>query len=831
MTLAERRVPDRAGVDVHDDDHGQGRPAPRRRTSISRCRPASTVGPARLRSTASTLADPTVSRQQPATRPSAHSPRACTTATLGTRAGVGARPGNRNGEGTATAGSTADTATARSSKTVTVVESFENGGTATCGDFGAMRHHDDAARHALPRAHLDGDRSRHLPVHVARDTGPKTAASIFLGNLPADYDLVLVRAAPALLRNPPQQSLQPVNDTALSLTRGRAHLSPDTVQDVPLTPPAYAPGVVQVAANRGRADEQIDTGSLAPGDYASRSRATTARSSPKPFSLRMTLDRQHPARSARRRRSPNSATPVRSPRSATLGPEPARAVPRAAAPPVPDLRRDRADPLIDQAPGARARCRRDDPRGRQRRYAVAREVRRVGREPLLGPTAANDVVREIGKQIDAARAANPNHRRDRARRRRQPAPDGARARPHGDRATSARYARLGDQRVVRRHHVASTTSSPSRLDRRLLLTDDAYGTAARHLGRTSTSCSCPTSRSVGSSRRPRTSPPRSTRSSTNTRHARPVDRELGARHRIRLHDRRRARRRCRRSPRTARPSTLAHQRLVVGHDLHEQAARRHGARYREPQHPLRPVAPARRQRHDLREQLGRSAELTDPAHRGDLARRLLSRWGVTPASRSPTSRSAAQLDWAQAITGAKQGGLFAGNTGYGLGDDATVALAERLMALYAQALDGTVSAGAALMIAKQQYLATTQVLTPYDEKVLQQVVFYGLPMYSLGVGRSRRRTRACRRSASRRPPSTDARGQRDDQRHRPAYGPAGRAVHCPQRPESPTPHNTPQRLVLRRQRRDDHGAVPADRAGDVGRRHADGRLTSAPTAC
>ena len=54
------------------------------------------------------------------------------------------------------------------------------------------------------------------------------------------------------------------------------------------------------------------------------------------------------------------------------------------------------------------------------------------------------------------------------------------------------------------------------------------------------------------------------------------------------------------------------------------------------------------------------------------------------------------------------------------------------MALYAQELDGTVSAGRALMIAKQQYLATTQVLTPYDEKVLQQVVFYGLPMYELG---------------------------------------------------------------------------------------------------
>ena len=54
------------------------------------------------------------------------------------------------------------------------------------------------------------------------------------------------------------------------------------------------------------------------------------------------------------------------------------------------------------------------------------------------------------------------------------------------------------------------------------------------------------------------------------------------------------------------------------------------------------------------------------------------------------------------------------------------------MALYAKALDGSVTAGRAMMIAKQQYLATTAVLTPYDEKVLEQVVFYGLPIYKLG---------------------------------------------------------------------------------------------------
>ena len=127
-----------------------------------------------------------------------------------------------------------------------------------------------------------------------------------------------------------------------------------------------------------------------------------------------------------------------------------------------------------------------------------------------------------------------------------------------------------------------------------------------------------------------------------------------------------------------------------------------------------------------------AAELVDPAHRAALARRLLFTMGCHSGLSVADVSLGTTTDWAQAITGENQGGLFAGNTGYGLGDDAIVALSERLMALYAKALDGSVTAGHALMIAKQQYLATTPVLTPYDEKSLQQVVFYGLPMYALG---------------------------------------------------------------------------------------------------
>jgi hypothetical protein len=127
-----------------------------------------------------------------------------------------------------------------------------------------------------------------------------------------------------------------------------------------------------------------------------------------------------------------------------------------------------------------------------------------------------------------------------------------------------------------------------------------------------------------------------------------------------------------------------------------------------------------------------SSVLADPANTGKLARRLLFSMGCHAGLSVSDVSIGVQLDWPQAITGSGQGGLFAANTGYGYGDDTSVALGEKLVGLYAQALDGTVSVGRALMIAKQQYAASTEVLSPYDEKVLQESVFYGLPLYDLG---------------------------------------------------------------------------------------------------
>ena len=89
-------------------------------------------------------------------------------------------------------------------------------------------------------------------------------------------------------------------------------------------------------------------------------------------------------------------------------------------------------------------------------------------------------------------------------------------------------------------------------------------------------------------------------------------------------------------------------------------------------------------------------------------------------------------DWAQALSSRKSS-VWVANTGFGYGSSGDVALSERLMALYAKYLvdPATTSAGDALVKAKQDYFATQGVYGSYDEKSLQQVVFYGIPMFQM----------------------------------------------------------------------------------------------------
>ncbi|WP_248146877.1 hypothetical protein [Microbacterium aoyamense] len=90
-------------------------------------------------------------------------------------------------------------------------------------------------------------------------------------------------------------------------------------------------------------------------------------------------------------------------------------------------------------------------------------------------------------------------------------------------------------------------------------------------------------------------------------------------------------------------------------------------------------------------------------------------------------------DWVDVFSDAAG---FVGNTGYGLASDTRTALSERLLGLYADWLgvtadEGDLTTGESLVQAKRAYLAQLGVYGGYDEKVLMQAVYYGLPMYTL----------------------------------------------------------------------------------------------------
>jgi hypothetical protein len=90
-----------------------------------------------------------------------------------------------------------------------------------------------------------------------------------------------------------------------------------------------------------------------------------------------------------------------------------------------------------------------------------------------------------------------------------------------------------------------------------------------------------------------------------------------------------------------------------------------------------------------------------------------------------------RLDWAQ-VYGAG-GALYAAGTGYGYGDTTGVAYSEKLMSFLAKRMDGTLTAGDAMMIAKNDFKASLGPIGVYDEKVISETTFYGLPMYRVGA--------------------------------------------------------------------------------------------------
>ncbi|MCA9956392.1 MAG: hypothetical protein KC434_16805, partial [Anaerolineales bacterium] len=103
----------------------------------------------------------------------------------------------------------------------------------------------------------------------------------------------------------------------------------------------------------------------------------------------------------------------------------------------------------------------------------------------------------------------------------------------------------------------------------------------------------------------------------------------------------------------------------------------------------------------------------------------------------PDGAATNDWDWAQAFS-AQQASLF-GNTGYGYGDSDLVAYSEALVANYVNAMgnwsEGPQTVGQAMRMAKQQYynqLAGGS-FSNYDEKVLEEMTLYGLPMLRVNM--------------------------------------------------------------------------------------------------
>lgn len=97
----------------------------------------------------------------------------------------------------------------------------------------------------------------------------------------------------------------------------------------------------------------------------------------------------------------------------------------------------------------------------------------------------------------------------------------------------------------------------------------------------------------------------------------------------------------------------------------------------------------------------------------------------------PPNNSKEPIDLAEAF--ARKGANYIGNTGFGYGLLSSIGLSEKLMRLYTNQLisSADVTMGKALATAKKQYFQQDANFSAYDEKVMQQLIFYGLPMYKI----------------------------------------------------------------------------------------------------
>jgi CSLREA domain-containing protein len=666
---------------------------------------------------------------------------------------IGAWAGTHLGTATASANATAIaanlTATSNTAqKSVNVVESFENAGTSTCpSDFAACDEQPLSDGYVYT-GHISTPTDRDIYTFTVPGGSTETRASIILSNLPADFDLVLYGPTDANLRGPTTETLNPVDDTQYSIYGANTSLAPDLQNDVPLTPPPGM-GVVQVSAQRGTATERIDTGTLQPGDYAVQVSGYNGVTSADPYALRIRTDTESTA--------PCAAAPARSQPDVTN--------------PLPDVSDYGTNQhvliLVPQhrlatTYGASA----NDAIAAAQAFAtnVGGTIVAVDNEPTTqglyaawdanrcSPTAANNVVRDIGAQMDAVRNAHPDRNYDTVV-------------VVGD-DSMIPMARIVDRTQIANESsygaqlqsVAGGTLTNNELSGSLgdgyYLTDNAYGTSAG-IGVDDHELFVP-DMAVG----------RLVETPTDISNAfnKYLDPSING---------------------TLDPTT-ANSALVTGYDFMTDGAQGvatalqnnhktvdssligNGWTAQQLKDALLNVASApgivslNNHFDQTRTLAGDSQTLVTTgdfaAKPGQLAQRLVFSMGCHSGLSVDDISIGQQLDWPQELTGSDQGAVYAGNTGYGYGDDQSVALSERLVGLYAQALNGSVNVGQALAYAKNQYLATTLALTPYDEKVIQEMNFYGIPLYRLPSSPAVSRNAALRNAPSNTTPlSTDPR--------------------------------------------------------------------------
>ena len=99
----------------------------------------------------------------------------------------------------------------------------------------------------------------------------------------------------------------------------------------------------------------------------------------------------------------------------------------------------------------------------------------------------------------------------------------------------------------------------------------------------------------------------------------------------------------------------------------------------------------------------------------------------------PPSNGETSIDLAEAF--ARKGSNYVANTGYGWGLLGGIGYTEQLLRFYTQILLGgkETSIGKALVQAKQRYYQQNPQFNVTDEKVVQQLTFYGLPMFRLQI--------------------------------------------------------------------------------------------------